>query len=450
MNYIIGQDVIGLERNFVVEALSGVIRPEWITEALVESGRVSRRQRLLPAPFVLWLVVLLGLFRRVSYGNLLEKLQGSWWTEENWKPEACPCSSAVTKARDRLGVEPVRCLFHRSVQAWLEETDGLVFHGRRVFAIDGSSFKTPDTARNRDAFTKPEGSRGVGSYPQLRLVALMDVGTHLFRDLRFGPFTVGETTLTRELLESVEPGSLVVLDRNFHAYELLWDLHVRRGADFVVRAKGRGQMRCVKAIGNGDRIVEIDLPRYFRRRRPDMPRTWRLREISYQLEGGKETVRLLVTILDESVLAEEFADLYHERWEEEGAFDELKTHLCDCTQVNRPVVFRSKTPERVEQELYGLLLAHNALRMIMWTASRPVPICCRRLSYTATIERVRETTRDMMQLRGIYLHERYQRTLKAVARSEIPERPNRHVRRCVKMKMSRYPLKRPEDERVSA
>ena len=89
MNHIIGQDVIGLERNFVVEALSGVIRPEWITEALVESGRMSRRQRLLPAPFVLWLVVLLGLFRRVSYGNLLEKLQGSWWTEENWKPEAC-------------------------------------------------------------------------------------------------------------------------------------------------------------------------------------------------------------------------------------------------------------------------------------------------------------------------------------------------------------------------
>ena len=168
-----------------------------------------------------------------------------------------------------------------------------------------------------------------------------------------------------------------------------------------MRVKGRTKPRCVRVLGEGDRIVEIDLPRYFRRRRPDMPRTWRLREITYRPAGGKETIRLFVTICDESVPADELADLYHDRWEEEGAIDEVKTHLCSCTQVNRPVVFRSMSPKRVEQELYGLFIAHNAVRMVLWQASCLVPICCLRLSYTAAIERIRETTRDMMQLRGL-------------------------------------------------
>ena len=447
---VIDRNVIGLEQECVVEALASVIQPEWVTEALVKTDRMSERRRRLPAPFVLWFVVLLGLHRRVSYENLLEKLHGSWWTQDNWKPEECPCSSAVTKARDRLGVEPVRELFKRSSEVWLEQTSGLIFHGRRVYAIDGATLKTPDSPKNRREFGKPKGGRGVSGYPQLRMVALMDVGTHIFSDLRIGPFSVGEMTLTRELIESNGPGDLVLMDRNFLAYDLLWDLHEGQGADFVVRVKRGVQPRCVRVLGEGDRIVEIDIPRYFRRRRPDMPRTWRLREITYRPEGGKETIRLFVTIFDESVPAEELADLYHERWEEEGAFDELKTHLCSCTQVNRPVVFRSMTPKRVEQELYGLLIAHNAVRMIMWAASCLVPICCLRLSYTAAIERIRETTRDMMQLRAIYLPQRYEKMLEAIGRSKVPKRPGRHNPRCVKMKMSRYPLKRPSNEKVPA
>lgn len=446
----IGENVIGLEREFVVEALAKVIQPEWINEALLETGRTSKRRRRLPAGFVLWFVVLLGLHRRTSYANLLEKLHGSWWTKENWNPEGCPCSSAVTKARDRLGVEPVRELFKRSSEAWLEQTPGLIFHGRRVHAIDGTTFKTPDSLKNRREFGKPKGGRGVAGYPQLRVVALMDVGTHIFREVRFGSFSVGEVTLTRDLLEAVGPGDLTIMDRNFLAYDLLWDLHKGRGADFVVRVKERIEPRCVKVLGQGDRIVEVDIPRYFRTRRPDMPRTWTLREISYCPEGGTETIRLFVTILDESVPARELEELYHDRWEEEGAIDELKTHLCDCTQVNRPVVFRSKTPQRVKQELYGLFIAHNAVRMVISIASCVVPICCLRLSYTAAIERIRETIRDMMHLRSLNLTERYDGMLKAIGRSKVPKRSGRHHPRAVKMKMSRYPLKRSADEKIPA
>ena len=147
-------------------------------------------------------------------------------------------------------------------------------------------------------------------------------------------------------------------------------------------------------------------------------------------------------MVDTTIAGRALAELYHERWEEEGAFDEVKTHLCDCTQVNRPVMFRSKTPERVEQELYGLFIAHNAVRMIMARAAALLPICCLRLSYTATIERIREATRDMMRTRTVLLRERYDEMLQAITRSKVPKRPDRHNPRAVKMKMSRYPLKR--------
>ena len=452
MNRIV-RNFIGLEhfqKNFVVEALAKVILPEWIQAALIKNDRQSRRQRQLPAPFVVWFVILLGLYRRTSYENLLEKLHGGWWSDAQWKPDKTPSTSAVTKARDRLGVEPLKDLFEQSSKSSLGQTPGLIFHGRRVFAIDGSTFKTPDSSRNRKYFGKPGVGRGEAAYPQLRVVGLMDVGTHIFRDVRFGPYRVGEITLTRELLQSLESNTLVIMDRNFLAYDLLWDIHKERGADFLLRVKDRVKPRCVKVLGDGDRIVEIEIPRHFRRRRPDMPRKWQLREISYLPEQGKETIRLFTTILDESVKWQEFTELYHDRWEEEGAFDEIKTHLCNCTQVNRPVVFRSKTPDRVKQELYGLFIAHNAIRMIMWEASQLLPICCLRLSYTAAIERIRETIRDMMHLRSVYLAQRYEKMLKAIGRSKIPKRPGRHNPRVVKTKMSRYPLKRPKAESPAA
>ena len=436
-------DSLELSRNdFAVEALASTIRPEWIQTVLTAHGRTSRRIRQLPAPFVVWFVVLLGLFRRTSYDNLVEKVHGGWWAGYHWPADSRPCSSAVTKARDRVGVEPLRDLFTISARAWREQTAGRLFHGRRVSAIDGSTLKTPDSKANRRYFGKPGASRGKASYPQVRLVGLLDVGTHLFTAVRFGPYAVGEMTLARQLVASVDDDAIVILDRNFGAYDFLWDLSKSAGSDFLLRLRSCTKPREITVVAEGDRIVEVDIPRHVRRHRPDIPETWRLREITYTPPAGQEEIRLLTTVLDTAVSAQELAELYHERWEEEGAFDEVKTHLCDCTQVNRPVVFRSKTPKRVEQELYGLFIAHNAVRMTMTYAAALLPICCLRLSYTAAIERLRETSHDMMRMRTTLLPERYEEMLKALSRSKVPRRPDRHEPRAVKMKMSRYPLKR--------
>jgi hypothetical protein len=429
------------EKNaFVVEAIAKELKPEWVQETLRECGRESLRERLLPASFIVWFVILLGLFRRISYANLLWKLKDSWWTRQHW-PDDPPTTTAVTKARDRLGVEPMKKLYERCAREWTASSSGLVFHNRRVFAFDGSTYKTPDSLENDRGFGRPGASRGRTAYPQMRAVTLTDVGTRIRLAERHGPYRSSEISLARQLLPDIPLGSLVLLDRGFRAYDFLWDLQ-RGGSDFLLRVPDNIKPRLIQRLGSGDAIVEVDIPRHYRKERPDMPKSWILRMISYLPEGSSATIRLFTTIQDPQVPKEELAMLYHERWEEETATDEFKTHLCGCATVNRAVVFRSQKPERIEQEWYGLLIAHNAVHKTMASAASVVTSSPRRLSFTAALERLREATYEMMRLLTNFLRDRYQRLLKSIARATIPHRRDRKNPRCVKIKMSKYLLKK--------
>ena len=414
------------QEDFVVEALAEALRPEWIEEALAESGRASIRERLLPARFIVWFVILPGLFRRASYANLLEKLAGTWWTSRRWRRSKPPCTCAVAKARDRLGVEPVRRLFERSAEAWLDESAGLCLGSGRVYALDGTTCKPPDTAENRSYWGKPGASRGTAAYPQLRLVSLMDVGTRLVKAFRDGPYRTGEMTLARELLSAVGKGDVVLLDRDFPAYDFLWDLHAGREADFVVRMKKSMKRRVLRELSAGDAIVEVEIPRHLRRKRPDMPRRWILREVAYRVQGEEEEIRLLRTLLDDYIVPKEaLAEGYGRRWEEETSIDEMKMHLCKCSTITEPVLFRSRTPERVEQQLYGLMIAYNAARRTMLKAAVTEGVSPLRVSFTAALERIREAVQDMMRMPTPQLPQRYKLMLEAIGRAKIPIRPNR-------------------------
>lgn len=447
----IGRVIAGLERReqpFVVEALADELSPEWIDEVLTETGRHSRRVRALPAPFMVWFVVLLGLFRRVSYVNLLEKLDGTWWTREHWSPVCPPSSSAVSKARDRLSVKPLRRLFELTAARWAEAEPGRQFYGRRVFAIDGHLLKTPDAPPNRGQFGLPGASRGESAFPQLRMVALDDLGPRLLRAVRIGSFKTDERTLIRRLLPDVPQHALVLLDRNFIAWALLWDLVHQRHADFVLRLKHNIQPTIRTPLGPGDALGEFSIRNDVRRRRPELPTTWRLRLVEVQLPGVDEPLRLLTTLTDSAAVpAHAIAELYRDRWEQETAMDEIKTHLLACATVNHPVAFRSQTPQRVLQELYGILLAYNLLRRLMVLAARPTveeptALDPRRLSFTAALERTREAAWDMARLATPCLRERYARLLHVIRRAQVPLRPGRHEPRAVRKKMSSYPLKK--------
>lgn len=426
-----------------VEALSTVLPPAWLADAVREGGRSSERRRLLPAELTAWIVILLALFRRHSYVNLLGMLAGAAWKSSRWAADAPPTSSALARARDRLGVEPLNLLFERGAREWLAAIPGLSVGGYRVFALDGSCFIVDDSPENRAFFGAPASTRGRTGYPQLRMVALLDVATHLAVARRTGPFSQGEMTLARALVPDIPADAFLVIDRLFNSYEFLWRLRDERQAHFLVRLKKDMPTRRIRRLGPGDFLVELSIPQRILQENPGMPETWILREITYRPEGSKEKIRVLTSWLDpETLPSAAAASLYHERWQEETALDSIKTHQCACAVVSRPTALRSKTPERVLQELQGLLLAYNAVRVLMAEAGAACGVSPLRLSFTATLERVREAVRDMMLLPTSRLLDRYDRLLRAVARERVPRRPGRRYPRAVKVKMSKYPVKR--------
>lgn len=429
-------------QDFAVEALADVLKPAWIEEALRRTGTQSQRKRRLPAPLALWMVVLLALFRRHSYVNLLGMLAGSLWGRRHWGEDGPPSSPALTQARDRLGPEPFRLLHERSSTSFLGELPGLRLAGRRLMSMDGSTTRTPDSEANRAYFGLPGSSRGRSAYPAMRLVTLMDTGSRLTVAARSGPYRTAEITLARALIDDVPRDALLLVDRNFAAYEFLWDLHERRGVDFVVRLKRRMNFPTVRRLGRGDRIVSVRLPRALRRRRPDIPRTWLLREVTYRPQPGYEEIRLLTPLMDPAAASrEQIASAYGHRWEHETGLDELKTHLMDRTTVNRPVFFRSMTPERVEQELLATFIAHNVVRMLIHRAAQRAGVADSRPSFVAALERLREAIHDMMALSTPRLPERYARLLASLLWVLVPKRPGRSNPREVKIKMSSYPCK---------
>ncbi len=270
----------------------------------------------------------------------------------------------------------------------------------------------------------------------------VDIGARVVEAMSFGPHTVGERTLADRMRPGLSEGSVVLMDRNLTSYSFLWDLK-RQGLDFVVRAKHKMKAELLHALGPGDFVVRITLPRQLRRARPDLPKHGTLREIVFDGRGARDPLRLFTTLLSPSVTAGEIDALYLRRWDEETTNDELKTHLGDAATVNRPLVLRSRNPQRVAQELHGLRIAYNAVRRLMVNSGgTSVPrIDPLRLSFTAALERLREAIRDIARPPAYLLPERHAQLLQAVARGVVPDRPGRSCPRAVCVKMSSYAQK---------
>lgn len=426
---------------FAVEALAEVLKPAWVQEAIRGSGRGSQRRRLLPADFTLWTVLLLFLFRRESYVNLLFKLGESLWARQHWPTPRPPTSAAFTQARDRLGVEPVRGVYEVSAREWAAQTPGLRIAGLRVMGMDGSTARTPDSLANRAHYGLPASSRGRAGYPMMRLLTVFDVGSRLTVAVRAGPYATGEMTLARSVVESIPEGTLLVMDRYFQAYGLLHDLQ-QHGTHFIVRVKRNARVHLVKRLGPGDALVRIRLLPALRRRRPDLPEFLLLREVIYCPKPGCEAIRVFTSLVDPvQASAEDIALGYGLRWQQEVGFDETKTHLAERTTTNRAVLFRSLKPSRVEQELYALFTAHNLVRMLLHRAATQAGVPELRLSFVAGLERLREAIQAMMVLPTSRLLDRYDRMIQAMALVLVPLRPGRSNPREVKIKMSAYPCK---------
>lgn len=384
--------------------LTRLVPRDLVDEVLAETGRRERRVRLLPARVVVYYVMALALFFGDGYEEVMRRLVGSLRAMGSWRAGwVVPSTAALTKARARLGPEPLQRLFERvAVPVAPPGLPGGWCAGRRVMAVDGTNVDLAETAENVTEFGYPSGG---GSFPQIRLVALGEVGTHAVIAVATGKARAGERALFSGLLDRVRPGMLVVADRGFLSYEL-WGQAGATGADLLWRARSSMiDLPVLEVLPDGSYLSQLSDPVLANKRRDQIRKRvrrlvevpgHRVRVIEYQLtdsgegENPSETYRLVTTLLDpHEAPATELAEVYHSRWELETTFNEIKT-----TQRGRGVVLRSKSPPMVYQELYGLLLTHYAIRELMVHAADADDVELQRLSFTRSLRVVRRLVTD--------------------------------------------------------
>jgi hypothetical protein len=337
-----------------------------IHEVLNQTGRASVRERDLPAHVVVYYVIALALYMRSSYREVLRcLLEGVQWLLDPSSAVKVAGKSGISQARTRLGAEPLKKLYAAVVVPIAESrTKGAWYRRWRLMSLDGSTLDVADTVDNDHAFGRPGASRGNSAYPKIRFVALLENGTHVLCAAHVDKYATDELTLAEDVVPALQKGMLCLADRFFPSYKL-WQKAAKTGADLLWRMRQNARLDVDQHLPDGSYLSRIYSSTSDRRNRRN---GIVVRAIDYRLDevpGAEPIYRLITTILDHThAPAKELAAAYHERWEIETALDELKTHLRGAQ-----IVLRSKTPELVKQEFYGLLMAHFAIRGLMHEAA---------------------------------------------------------------------------------
>jgi hypothetical protein len=416
-----------------VRALQRIIPRTDIQAVLRQTGQDRRHCPRLPPWFMVWFVIALGLFCRDCYRQVFKWLQ-------RFRRRGTPGRSTLCAARQALGVAPLRRLAQRVVQLQATpQTAGAFYRGLRLMALDSFVVAVPDTPANTRVFGRPQGGRAAGAFPQVRILALCEAATHLMWRVLIKPHHRGEVSMAHALLRCLQPGMLLLWDRNFLSYRTVQAVR-ERGAHRLARIKNHLVFVPQRRLCDGSFLAQL-YPSPAHRRRDEGGRVVRIIEYTFDdpgRPGAGPKHRLLTTLLDaRRHPAKSLGVLYHERWEEELAIDELKTH-----QAERPVL-RSETPAGVVPEIYGLLLGHYVVRQVMGEAAGQAGVPPRRLSFVAALKilrcRLPECPQEVQGLRRWYAD-----LLAEVAEEVLPERRDRVNPRVVKRKMSKWPKKRPE------
>lgn len=367
--------------------LTKAIPMERIQSVLKQTGKASQRQRDLPAHVVVYYVIALALYMQSSYREVLRCLmEGIQWLTDPTAVLKVAGKSGISQARTRLGSEPLRQLHDAVVgPIAVASTRGAWYRGWRLVSLDGSTLDVADEQGNQRAFGRPAASRGQSAYPQVRFVSLVEGGTHVLFGNRVAGVATGEITLARQVIPCLQKGMLCLADRNFYGFKL-WNQAATTGTDLLWRVKTN-----LRLPGQQHRLADGSYLSRVYGSAKDSGRKQNgvvVRVIEYQLEGVAEAeplYRLITTILDpDQAPAVELAALYQERWEIETALDELKTHLRGAG-----IVLRSKTPELVQQEFYGLMMAHYAVRGLMHEAALKEDVDPDVLSYLHAVRVIR-------------------------------------------------------------
>jgi len=349
-----------------VGLLTKVFPAEVVDAVITECGRTEQRRRSLPARSMAYFAMGMALHSEGSYEDVLALISdGLAWAHRDERSGRLANKAAISHARDRLGSEPMALLFSRVAKPLAAaDTPGCWLAGRRLVAIDGTCLDLPDTPANDAHFGRPGVMKGERSaFPQARVVALAECGTHAMFDAVIGPYTTSENAASAELLGRLEPGMLCLADRGFYGFTA-WENARGTGADLLWRVKDNLKLEPVEDLPDGSWLADVfDSVADKQRLRPS-----RVRVVSYTIDDGRDPTgpyRLVTTLLDhDQAPAAQLAAAYAQRWEIETSIDELKTH-----QRGPRAVLRSQSPKLVTQEIWGHLCCHYAIRALMMDAA---------------------------------------------------------------------------------
>ena len=406
----------------------------WIEEALATTGTATLRRRRLPSEQVVWLVIGMGMLRDRPIAQVVEQLD-----------LALPAShgngvapSAVSQARTRVGSKPLEWLFVRTATQWGHASaDRHRWRGLALYGVDGTTMRVADSDDNRAHFggqAKGAG-RGDSGYPSLRLVTLMALRSHVIAAASFGPYSSSELEYANNLWSSVPNDSLAIVDRRYLAATVLMPLESQgQNRHWLTRATARTKYRVVKRLGRGDALIEFDVTSHARKQNGDLPKTWLARAIDYRRKGHDAQI-LLTSLTDaERYPASELVELYHERWEIELGYGEIKTEL-----LEREETIRSKSPDAVAQEVCGILIAYNLIRLEMQRIADLAELPPTRISFIAALRFIRDEWRWSSTSRSPGAIPRHLDDMRRkILRFVLPERRERAYPRAVKIKMSNY------------
>lgn len=439
---------LDFSNGLVLEALERYLPARTIDRVLTRTARHSRRVRKAPAGAVVWLVIAMGLWGDADVPSLWRQVVGTlaalWLAVAGGKP---PGKSALSEARARLGARPLRQLFVATAgNAATAGTKGATYKGMPLKAMDGQKYSIPDTPANAKAFGKPsttrDGEKVSGGYPQILVNRLIEVGTRMTIEAVIKPQDQNEHPTAPRLLRHCRRGDLVMWDCGFYSYDLVKQA-IEQGTFILGPVASHIVLERVKTLNDGSYLARIH-PNSYDRKHNRNGLIVRVMEYTFDDPGrpvrGGQRHRLITTLLDAELYpAKELIVLYHQRWEIEIANDEIATH-----QLARRVDLRSRNPVGVVQEMYGILLAHNAVRAMMHEAALGVDVDPRTLSFIHAVRVLRETIPLMRAAPTHALQPIYRAMIAKIAQGVLRPRDNRINPRVVKVKMSNFAKKREE------
>ena len=389
-----------IQSSALLKTIETAIPATAISQAIAKTKANEERNRSLPAQLVVCLVIAMSLWSRDPMRdvlkNLIDGLAEAWVkVGKYWR---VPCKSAITQARQRLGPRVMSQLFHQLVKPMAtEETLGAFLNGRRIVVIDGTCFDIPDSDENARVFGRPSSRPGTqAAFPKVRLVILIEAGTHLIFDALMCPYRMGERVRALKLLRSVTSGMLLMWDRGLHSYAMV-QATVVKGCDYLGRIPANVKFLVEQPLADNSYLAWI-YPSSKLRKKGCEPIL--IRVIEYTIEQPDKpqsqiTYRLITSLLDiEKFPAQLLASEYHQCWEVENTIDELKIHL-----LGRKTHVRSQKPREVVQEVYGWLLGHWAVRLLMFQAASSAGVPPLRLSFSGTLRVIRRAIPKFQRLK---------------------------------------------------